>query len=454
MSSEHGDAAGPRPGSALAIGPRPLLAKLTGALFGHATDTQEQHNLRNIIWSGAFVGFIDGGIVVYLPIYLARLGASPAIMGLLSSGPMLINMLLYLPGGAFVERQSNLVRLCNQMVFIHRLGYVAIAALPFFLADPQIPLAAVIIWSAINTTHTFFWPALLSVIQRGVSPKLRPRATGGRWAAMTLVAAILIPILGYVLDHMPHPTGYQLAFVLSFVGALPNMYFFGRVRLPQVVRQPKNGERQPMGERLGAFFRPFFESKPFVRYNLATALFRVCLSLPAGLFSLFWVQDLQATDTWIGLRGMVGFASLAVAYAIWGRLANRIGHRMLMVVAGGLMGLYPIVTGLSTSVEWLLPAAVIWGVGVAGIDIGLVDMLLATCPEGRQPTFIAIGNLLASAESFAGPLIGAALAPLIGIQTALLLSGLLVLASLVCFSLLPNREQEQAAHDAQARIVL
>jgi DHA1 family multidrug resistance protein-like MFS transporter len=171
--------------------------------------------------------------------------------------------------------------------------------------------------------------------------------------------------------------------------------------------------------------------------------------MPAGLYSLYWVRQLQATDTWIGIRGMVGFAVLAVGYGVWGRLAHRMGHRRLLLVTGATLGIYPIFTGLSQSVEWLVPAAAIWGLGVAGIDIGLVDMLLLSSPEQRKPSFVAIGNMLASAENFVGPLIGAALAPLIGMQNALLLSGVLVIVSVVFFLLLPSREQEYAIHATQ-----
>lgn len=429
---------------------RSLVQRVSGALFGRAGNSLEQRNLRNIIWSGAFVGFIDGGILVYLPVFLARLGASPTTMGLLSSGPSLLNMLLYMPGGAFAERQRDLVRLVNWSVGLLRCGYLAIAALPFFLADDQIPLAAVIIWSLINGGTAFFWPALLVVIQRAVSPAQRPRAMGGRWASMTVVATILIPILGLVIDHTTFPTGYQLAFIVSFAGAIPNLYFWSRVHVAPNVRQDSDSSvRRPLSERLHDFLVPFIKNKMFMRYNVGTALFRICLSLPAGLYSLFWVNDLRASNTLIGVRGMAGFGALAAAYWLWGRLAYRMGHRRLLVLTGALMGLYPIATGLAQSAQWLVPAAVIWGMSAAGIDIALVDILLVTSPEARKTSFVAIGNMLASAESFAGPLLGAALASLIGIQEALLVSGVLIVASVGFFVLLPTREQEYALHTEQ-----
>jgi MFS family permease len=427
---------------------RSLQATATSALFGRAHDV-EGRNLRNIICSGFFVGFIDGGIYTYLPVYLARLGASPGIMGLLSAGPQLISMLLYVPSGALVERQSNLVRLVNLTVMMHRSGYLLLAALPFFLAAPQIPLTAALIWSAIYATVSFSWPAILVVIQRAVSPSLCPRAMGGRWAAMTVVAAVLIPLLGYALDHAPSPAGYQLVFVLSFVGSLPNMYFFSRVHVPPNLHRILSDDQRPTSERLREYLHPFIKNRLFMRYNVATAVFRICLSMPAGLYSLYWVDSLKATDTWIGLRGMVGFGVLALGYGVWGRIAHRIGHRRVLFIAGATLGVYPILTGMAHSAAWLLPAAAVWGVGMAGIDIGLVDMLLLSAPEDRKPSFVAVGNMLACAENSTGPLLGAALATIIGLTNALLLSGILAVASVGLFLFLPSREQEYAIHATQ-----
>lgn len=428
-----------------------IWQRIAGRLRRRADDAPreslEQRNLRNIITSGAFVGFIDGGILVYLPVYLARLGASPAMMGMLSSGQSLLNMLLYVSGGAFAEKQRDLVRLVNWSVGLLRVGYLLIAALPFVLANEHIPPAAVVIWSLIGGGTAIFWPALLVVIQNAVSPALRPRALGWRWASMTVVAAVLIPILGVLIDHMAFPTGYQFVFALSFIGSIPNLYFFSRVRVPDNVRPggARAGHR-PLAARVRDFAAPILGNRLFMRYNAGTALFRVCLTLPAGLYSLFWVNELRASDTLIGVRSTVGFGALAFAYWLWGRVAHRMGHRRVLLVTGALMGLYPLATALVPTAEWLLPAAAIWGMSAAGIDIALVGLMMVTAPAARKTSFVAVGNMLASAASFVGPLLGAALASLIGIHQALFISSALIVASVALFVLLPTRAQEYALH--------
>ncbi|HEX9118789.1 MAG TPA: hypothetical protein VGA61_22170, partial [Anaerolineae bacterium] len=85
------------------------------------------------------------------------------------------------------------------------------------------------------------------------------------------------------------------------------------------------------------------------------------------------------------------------------------------------------------------------GLTVSGTDIGFLDMLLATCPPGRQPRFAAISNMLTSVMTFVAPLIGGGLAQIINVQTALLVAGALQLITTAFFLLLPGREQEGLA---------
>lgn len=419
---------------------------LSALLHGRDSDTREERNARNLVLGSAWLGFIDGGIATYLSVWLVRLGATPALMGLLASLPQLANMVAVMPAGAYIERQKDHIAVANRFAFITRFGFLLVAALPFFLAPEQTPIIAIVLWSALALPGAAFFPALMAVIQKAVPPQMRARVNASRWALYSIVGALAIPAIGAMIDHMTFPTGYQLAFTISFVGSLPSLFFFRRIVLPPFeAAATRSTERRALRVRLREFVAPFVESRAFVRYNLSVAAFRVALSMPAGLFSIYWVDYLGATDTQVGIRGSVAYLALVVGYWVWGKVANRLGHRTLLFFAA-LIGFYPIMTGLSPSVEWLIPAAIIWGVFVAAIDIGIIDMLLLACPEGRQPSFSAVSNMLASAEVMIGPMVGAVLASVIGVAEALIVSGVLQLASSVFFLLLPNREQEMQAH--------
>jgi predicted MFS family arabinose efflux permease len=280
----------------------------------------------------------------------------------------------------------------------------------------------------------------------------RARFYGTRWGLMSLVSGSCIAFFGFILDRAVFPMGYQIVFLASFVASLMNLYYFGRVRLAPFVRsETSQGAARRASSfalrwaQLRDFLRVFAAHRAFVRYNAAGFTYRVALMMPAGLFSIYWVTGLQANDTWIGLRGTAGYAALVLGYWLWGRMANRIGHRGLLFACGMAGAFYPVLTALAPSVAWLLPAALLWGLTISGIDIGLFDMLLLSAPADRMPSFSALANVLNNVALAIGPLLGAALAGAVGLRGALLVIGGLQLLATAGFFLLPNRAQETAA---------
>jgi MFS family permease len=353
-------------------------------------------------------------------------------------------MLSFIPGGLYVERRGgNFVWLVGWTAVLSRTSYLLIGLLPFFLPASYIPMAVVAVWSLATIPNSIFMPAWTAVMQKAISPRLRGQLNGTRWGLLSVVSAIAITVFGYLLDRVPFPRGYQIVFAISFAAAVLHSYFWVKVKSPPFVpvRAPSS-QGVTFGQRLRTFLRPFAESRPFVRYILATLVYRLMINMPVALFSIFWVRDLDASNTMIGLRGTAGYVALVFGYGFWGSMANRLGHRNMLLIGGYLLGFYPLLTSQAPSMEWLIPIAVIWGFNAAAIDIGFFDTLLAVCPEGRQPTFAAAANMLASIVAFVAPLIGAGLASLFEVRTTLLIIGIVQIASATLFLLLPSREQE------------
>ncbi len=168
---------------------RRLLDGLAGVVYAYRGDTLEARNCRNLIFSGSWVGLIEGGILTYLPVFLARLGASPLMMGLLTSGQFLLGTLAYIPGGAYAERHADQVRLANISSIATRSTYLLVALLPFVLAPRDVPLAVIVIWTLIAVPSAVFVPSFFTVVQHAVPLRQRARFLGFRWASKTVVAA-------------------------------------------------------------------------------------------------------------------------------------------------------------------------------------------------------------------------------------------------------------------------
>jgi MFS family permease len=421
-------------------------ARLRRTIFGHAAESLDDRNYRNLLISGAWFGPAEGGIFNFLPVFVARLGASPTMVSLLTAGPSLVGIFSYLPGGAYAERRPDQVRLVVRAGFLARLSYLLIALLPFFLPPEQVVIAIVLIWSLTAIPNAVHVPAWTAMMQRAVPPGRRAKLNGARWGLMSLIASIAMAVYGVMLNRMDFPLGYQIVFMISFLAAMMNLVYFSRVVIPPFVSGRGDGAAHgSIFAEVPGLFRAYFSNRRFVRFLAASGVFRLALAMPVGLFSIYWVNDLEATDALIGLRGTAGYIALVVGYFFWGRTANRIGHRRMLMICGLGQACYPVLTALASDAYWLLPAAAVWGLTAAGIDLGLFDMLLAACPEGRQPTFAAGSAVFASVAVTIGPLLGAAMAQNWSTQAALVAIGGVQAASTLAFLLLPGRDQEDHA---------
>jgi MFS family permease len=382
--------------------------------------TVEDRNVRNLIAQTAYSGVIQGGITTFLPVMLARMGASALTVSMLNSSLALTSIVMAIPSGPIVERQRRLVGWSARYYLMVR-GLYAAVALAAFLPASMAPLVCVLLWGATGIPAAIANNAWYGVLAGALSPRRRPVINGARWALLGLVSAICVAVFGRTLDLLPFPLGYQLCFLVSAAAGVAGIYYYSRLEIPD--REPNPTPRaRGVGAQIAAIVAPLREGGEFLHYTVGTSILRIGLHLPIGLYSLFWVNDLQASDTWIGLRSTVGNVALTVGYYAWGRMAGRLGHRRTLGFAALGLAFYPALTAAAPSVEFLLPAALIWGMFASGIDMSLFEGLLDVCPPDRRAEFVAVNTFVANAIAFVAPLLGAWLAELVGIRPVLYLA--------------------------------
>ena len=399
--------------------------------------TQEEHNARALYLSTALMGVPSGGIAAFLPVFLARLGASSTLIGWVTSAPALLLVFTVIPGAAIAERYADQVRVRVTSAQLIRSSFLLCALAPFFVPTTYLPLVLVIIWTLKTFPDAVAVPSWTAVMAQAISPEKRARINGTRWALLSIVSAISSAAFGWLLDSVRFPLNYQLVFFVSFVLAWLDPFFFSYIRVPPLERTAPPTARG-MLRRFAEYLEPVRHHRGFLLFLGCTILYRITLNFPAPLFSVFWVNDLGATDALIGLRGTVGHAALVVGYILWGNRANRLGHRKVLWLSALGLAIYPIFTALSPTAIWLLPAAAIWGITVAGIDVGIFDLMLASIPGQRQPLFAGAYSMVANACIFLGPLIGAATAQATTTRSALILAGILQAITTIPFFLLPR----------------
>jgi len=403
------------------------------------TSSEEERNTLYLYMATASRGPIQAGIVAYLSVYLARLGASTQQIGLLSSVPAIVGALVMIPAGFVAERVRDQVRLRILSETVWRSPALLMAIAPLVFGPSMIPAVAVGLMAVQSASMSVAKPALMTVMTDAVAPRNRARVNGTRWALLNVLSAVLAPLFGRMLDVVEFPFNYQILFLMSFTGGLGSIYFFSRVRVPPLeVLEGKSWRLGNLREGLHSYISSIRGERKFVLLLLGTVAFRVALNMPLPLYSLYWVNELRVSNGLIGLRETAACSALVVGYLAWGRLASGVRPLTQLTAGALLLGLYPVATGLIPGGAWLVPVAFIWGLAMSGVNIGLFGIMLGSVPKEKMPRLSAVFHLVANGAASIGPFLGVALSQATSIRTALLIIGGVIILSTIPFCVVPS----------------
>lgn len=387
-------------------------------------DTFEGSNIRNLYIETAWFGILNGLANTFVSVYALRLGATTAQLGWLAALPSLVNIVWLVPAARIIERQRRRMPIILLTGALQRLGYLAMAAMPFVMEAYRVQ--ALIVLSAlvtvptavINTAITSLIPDLISVEDRG-------QVVSVRWLILSAVATAAALLGGMLLDLMPVPLNYQVLFGVGTALSLLGLVYLRRIRVSEAVRERR--ARQPgqwySMQRLRQSVHEISSQRNFVSFAIASFIFYWGLYLPAALWSVLRVRELGASDSWVGFLVMCIDASTIVGYFLWGKIQTRWRERKLLVVAAVGTAVYAALTALAPSLAWLIPVSILGGLSWAGCNLALFNRMLDVCPAEHRPTYVALYTSLINVTAFIGPLLGASLANWIGLRSTFILSG-------------------------------
>jgi len=385
---------------------------------------REDRNIRRLMFHTALFGVVNGGVITFLPVLLVRLGASAITVSLLTSLPALVTILFALPAGVLTSRWRQLVPLSARCFFSIRLSYLAIAGAT--LLRPEVaPLLIVAIWGLVAIPSTLGNTVFYDVLAEAVPPRRRAAVNGARWALLGLVSAASVALFGQILEALPWPGNYWLLFAACFAAGLLSTWHYSQIEIPAREPRPAAAGRASLRSRAGQLLEPLRRGSGFLTFSLVTLALRLGFFLPAGVFSIFLVRDLQASDAWIGGRMTVESSALTVGYYVWGRTANRLGHWRMLALASVVIGGGALLTGAAVpETRWfLLVAALSGGFFASAVDVSLFEWLLLIMPPSERPRYVAMNTALANLVACVAPLAGAAIAERARIPPVLFASG-------------------------------
>jgi hypothetical protein len=367
----------------------------------------------------------------FLPVFLARLGASNFQVGLLSAMPAFTGLLLSVAVGGWLQSQRSAAPWYGRARFISILAF-ALTGLITLLLPPSLSVPAVLVIWALATLPQVIVNITFSVVMNAVAgPKLRYDLLSRRWSVMGLITAGFIALTGQVLERLRFPFNYQLAFMALSGGGLVSLFFANRLRLPDTSRPA--GPARSVLDQWRAFGNLLRGHPEFISISSKRFLYMAGVALALPIFPLYYVRVAHAADAAIGLIATAQTLTLLIGYRLWTRLSERRGSRAVLLLTTLALALYPALTALTRQVGLIAVLAGLAGIFQGGFDLVFFDELMKRVPADQAPLFVSFDQSAQNLAAVAAPLLGTLLADRLGLGGALLVSGGLRFIGFVLF---------------------
>jgi MFS family permease len=412
-------------------------------------------NFRRLYGDIVGYGILAGSILAFVSVYAAHLGATSFQIALLTAGPAMVNLLVSLPAGRWLEKEP-IIRAIYVTSIWGRIPYVFLALGPLLLGrNVQIPLVvSVILFISIpGTALAIGFNAMFADV---VPPEWRGEVVAWRNILLAISVTLTSLVCGLLLDRIRFPLNYQIIFGLGTAGALLSTSALGRIwnspgaPPPPPRARPLQDLARPGLMRfidairvsLGLRWLTRPRGEPLLRLDLLRGkfglflfsylLFYVFQYVPIPLFPLFWVDRLHLSDGAISLGNALFYTSMLMASMGLAQASRRFGHRRVLVGGALLYALYPLLNGLARDAVLFWVASLVGGGVWALVNAGLVNRLMEQVPDRDRPAHMALHNLALNLGILVGSLSGPLLAAVAGLANTLLLSaGLRLLAGIL-----------------------
>jgi MFS family permease len=384
------------------------------------------------------VGMSFASSATILPAFAAHLDASNLAIGAIPAVQTLGWLLPSLFTAHHVERLDRKLPFVLRYTVWERVPMAGLAAVAFWLADPAPRLALGVFFGLLlvmTGTGGALMPAWLDVVGRAIPTTLR-----GRFFASANVAASLAGLLGsaltaWFLAAFPAPDSYGYCFLTAAAFLGGSYVFLARVR------EPAGGmPAEPMG--LG----PYLARMPaLLRRDRDLAWFLVARgfgtlgAMASGFYTVHALRTWHAPEWLVAVLTSAFLVGQVVGNAGLGWLADRVGHRLVLVLGLGALAAANLVALAAGSAEALTAVLGLSGVHQAALHISSRTILLELAPEAERPTYIGLTNTGLAPLTFAGPLGAGLVADRLGFGPVFLGAALFATAGLV---LLATRVRE------------
>lgn len=368
-----------------------------------------QGNLRNCILASVFaspVGFLSApGNHLVAALLTGKLAVAPVLYGWLISLPFWANALqaVLTP---WIQHCVSSRRLSIVATTTHGCAWLGIGVAVGFMHRPpgSLDTALLVVLFGVaalaSTMAAIGWTAW---VHEWVPSRVRGRFFGqsSRWAQTAHVAFLLLSaaVLGQWADSLLPLQALLIGAALLRLGSAAS-----QVRIRELPALRRNEERLPWRAQL-ALLR---HDKPYLRLVSFYAAWGASPAFFGPFMAVFMFEELHLTVSQVGQMMVAASVCGMIALPFWGRMADRHGHKPVMLF--GLiiwtLSLYGWCFLTPERTPWLWPIWVVGGLFGSGFTLGWFNLQLKLLPPAAKTLGVSLNLALSSICAAIAPVVG------------------------------------------------
>ncbi len=400
-------------------------------------------------FSSAFENIVRG---VLISNFLLGLGAGAFEVGLLASIPMMAHLLQPL-GAYFSEKATSRHRYCLWIYGTSRLLWL-LPAIGIFcfsggILDARgltlLTMGVLTFSNILDSIGCASWMSWMAVL---VPAKLRGRYFSLRRSLSSLTALLTIPAGGWLVSSWlgGEVEGYGIVLIVAVLMGLVSLGFQfqmsdvnpqAKVATHQQIAQSVRGSEQKLAAEADRSPLGMWGDRNFLTLLLFLGLWTFGVNLSAPFFNFYLLDTLRLDVKWVTLYSSLNYGAFFLMIMLWGRLADRIGNRPVLMINCLLVAAIPLLwlytdSGAVSLLLGLPLLHLLQGGTFAALDLCLGNIQLELAPVTRQSVYFAIAAAIMGVTGALGATVGSFLAelPAFGLLGVFALSALVRLASI------------------------
>lgn len=415
----------------------------------------ETHLRRNFVALALDFGFFGLGMSIsststLLPALAARLGAPNLLLGAIPFVVLLGRSLPAVFSARLIEPLPRKLPFVLTYTVWERLPWLMLALALFALgqSSPSLVLALLVVnLLVVAMVGGSLSPAWTELVARVIPTTYRGRLFALAGAFSTSLGLLGAVLSGYLLREHPFPTGYVLCLGATFICLVASYGAMATAKEPAMgVSRPAMG----LGPHLARLPRILRSNRTFGWYLAAQGL-RMMGTMATGFYAVYALRHLGAEEWQVAGFTFAMLAAQSIGGVGLGLLADRVGHRVSLVVGAIAAGAASLLAVSTTDLVLYHTVFVMLGLAAASYNISSQNLVLELAPAEERPIYLGLASTAQAPFLFSAPLLAGFLADCAGFGTLFVVAGLLSLVGAALFILRVEEPRGAFAHSTGGR---